>query len=176
MTTTSGGKWTASKPGQKNGYANLRVHRGPENTIGLNFFLLLGPEGIGEVVVECRVLCVDLLRPKEKAQASALVAMKSALASKSPMTWLHEKFGLTAAAHAPSVDRAWMPLNDCKAGIFDMLTPSCSSPSVILKFDASITSALARAIPPTAHKAPNKDHARIVTQAIDSSKKDTTRS
>lgn len=83
-------------------------------------------------------------------------------------------FRLTAAAHAASVDRAWMPLKDCRAGILDTSTPSCASPSVMLKFDAWITSVFARAIPPTADKAPNTDQIGIIIIArrIDSRKKE----
>ena len=83
-------------------------------------------------------------------------------------------FRLTAAAHAASVDRAWMPLKDCRAGILDTSTPSCARPSVTLKFDAWITLAFARAIPPTADKAPNTGQIGIIIIArrIDSRKKE----
>jgi hypothetical protein len=72
MATTSGGKRAACQARQENGYANLCVHRGPEDTVGLNFLLLLGPEGIGEIVVQCRVFCVQFLRSEKKLQAAAL--------------------------------------------------------------------------------------------------------
>lgn len=172
MTTTSGGKGTASQPGQKNGDANIGVYRGPEDTMRLNLFLLLGPEGSGEVVVEGRVLRVEFMRPKQKAQACTLNVIQSAPVNKITINpAFMRRFRLTAAAHAPSVDRAWMPLKDCRAGILDTSTPSCASPSVTLKFDASITSAFARANPPTADKAPNTDHGRILARGIDSRKK-----
>lgn len=82
MTTTSGGKGTASQPRQKNGDANIGIHRGPKDTMRLNLFLLLGPEGSGEVVVEGRVLRVEFLRPKQEAQAGTLEVMQSAPVNK----------------------------------------------------------------------------------------------
>lgn len=48
----------------------------------LNLFLLLGPEGSGEVVVEGRVLRVEFLRPKQEAQAGTLEVMQSAPVNK----------------------------------------------------------------------------------------------
>lgn len=129
----------------------------------LNLFLLLGPEGSGEVVVEGRVLRVEFLRAKQEAQACTLEVMQSEPVNKSTADSAFMRcFRLTAAAHAPSVDRAWIPLKDCRAGILDTSTPSCASPSVTLKFDAWITSAFARVSPPTADKAPNTDQVRII--------------
>lgn len=72
MTTTSGRKGTASQPRQKNGDANIGIYGGPKDTMGLNLFLLLGPERSGEVVVEGRVLGVEFFRAKQEAQACTL--------------------------------------------------------------------------------------------------------
>lgn len=78
MATTSGSKWATSKSRQQHSYADLGVHRGSEDTIRLDFFLLLGPERIGEIVVESRVLRVNLLGSEEKLQTSTLMAMELA--------------------------------------------------------------------------------------------------
>jgi hypothetical protein len=48
--------------------------------------LLLGPEGIGEIVVECRVLCIEFLGSEKKLQARALIAVQSASRIKGAMS------------------------------------------------------------------------------------------
>jgi hypothetical protein len=61
MTTTSCGEWAPSKQRQQDHYADLAIRQWPEDTIGLNLFLLLGPERIREIFIQGRILRIDLL-------------------------------------------------------------------------------------------------------------------